>query len=328
MYLNRNLFIGIVSLLLTGCSSGFLGLAPMGDRKEYIQARESYEQGDYQAAISQLSDYIYKTKNVSRREARAYRLLAKSYEQLDQPSRALETYLEALEFHPKNVPLLTELGRLYQQNGLTERSIEMYDRALAAEPDNRMALTGQAANYTTLGFYSKARSFYDRLFELSEDISPQYLALYAATFLRQREYERAFIHITQALMQDDSNPDFWRLSAEAHRGLHMPQEALKDLEIAILLAPDRMDLLSYKALWLYETGKYNLSLQTVEKIMQHQPDSTLAQFIEALNLYKQGSLKTAQKKLEQLTKTAPNSFISEIAKKWLDYRFHSSTYSK
>ena len=247
---NRN-WIGIVStVLLTGCSAGFLGLGPLGDHKEYTEARNAYEAGDYPIAVAQLTDYIYKTSNVTRREARAYRLLGKSYEQLNQPGRALEVYLEALEFHPNNVPLLVEAGRLYQQNGLTTRSIEMYERALKEEPNNTEALAGQAANYSTLGFYSKARNFYDRFFDKSSQVAPIYRARYADTFLRQRDYDHAFIHITLALEQAPSNADFWRISAESRRGLQQKDEALADLEMAISLMPERTDLLAQHALWL------------------------------------------------------------------------------
>lgn len=304
---------GLVAV--AGCSSGFLGLAPMGDRKEYIQARTAYEAGNYQTAVTLLTDYIYKAKNIKRREARAYRLLGKSYEQLNQPNRALETFLEALEFHPDNVPLLVEAARLYQQNGLTERSIELYARALSEEPQNSQALAGQAANYAALGFYSKARTLYDELFQLSEQISPYYQALYANTFLRQRNYKQAFIHITQALTQDDQNADFWLLSAQARRGLKMPQAALADLQAAISLAPQRTDLQAYKALWLYEAADYDAAWQTAQKILEQNPDSALAQFIKALCLQKQGKTGQARQLLEQIAHQEQASFISQVAAK-------------
>ena len=313
MYLNRNGFLLLALLLLGGCSSGFLGIAPIGDRKEYVQARTSYEEGNYQAAVTQLSEYIYKTKNVPRREIRAYRLLGRSYEQLGQTNRALEVYLEALEFHPNQVSLLLEAARLYQENGLLDRSMEMYARALTQEPANLTALAGQAANYTTLGFYSKARVYYDKFFTLAPEVSPHYRALYAATFLHQRDYQPAFIHITLALEQEPNNPDFWLLSAKARRGLKMPQESLADLETALTLAPTRTDLLAYKALWLYEEEKYKNSLQTVAKILKQEPNNPLAQLIQALNWQKQGKPNTAKKQLVKLAQEYPDSFVGQVA---------------
>ncbi len=306
-------------MLLTGCSSGFLGLGPLGDHKEYTQARDAYDAGNYPVAVAQLTDYIYKTSNVTRREARAYRLLGKSYEQLNQPGRALEVYLEALEFHPDNVPLLLEAGRLYQQNGLTTRSIEMYERALKEEPNNTEALAGQAANYSTLGFYSKARNFYDRFFEKSSQVSPVYRARYADTFLRQRDYAHAFIHITLALEQDPANADFWRISAESRRGLQQKDEALADLEMAISLAPERTDLLAQQALWLYEKGDTKKSLQIAEEILKRQPDNALARLIQALNWQKQGRKTAARNQFAHLAQTSPTqSLVGQVARHLAD----------
>ena len=91
MYLNRNLFFGLLAALcLSACSSlnGFLGFAPVGDRKDYVQARDLYSSGQYEQAIERLSAYIHKTRNVKRREARAYRLLGKSYEQVGRYQRS------------------------------------------------------------------------------------------------------------------------------------------------------------------------------------------------------------------------------------------------
>ena len=317
MYLNRSGILLVGMLLLCGCSSGFLGLAPIGDRQEYVQARALYEQGRYQEAITELSEYIYKTKNVKRREARAYRLLGNSYEQLGLLNRALEVYSEALEFHPDNVPLLLASARLYQQNGLTQRSVAMYERALQEDPDNTTALSGQAVNYATLGFYSRAVTLYNRFFELATQTTPLDRARYAAMFFHQRQYESAFIHITLALEQEPTQPDFWLLSAKIRRGLHQPQAALADLEAALSLAPQRTDLLAYKALWLYEAGQYENSLRAVTAWQKLQPDNLLTVFVQALNEHKQGKTKAARKEFSQIAEKSPDSFVGKVAKQLL-----------
>lgn len=307
------LAIGFVS----GCSAGFLGLAPVGDRKEYSHARTLYEQGSYQAAINELQEYIDKTKNVKRREARAYRLLGLSYEKTGQLNNALETYLEALEFHPKNVPLLLEAARLYQQTNLIDRSKELYTRALKEEPNNPEALAGQAANYTAMGFYSKARHFYDRFFELQPTAPPQYRARYANTFLAQRNYKQAFVNITMALAEDNKNPDFWFLSAQARRGLKQSQEALEDLKTALLLAPERSDLLGQQALWLYEAGSYQEARHVTEQMLRLNPQSQLAFWVQSLIAQKQHKSREVKRLREQIKQIDPDSFIGQVATKSL-----------
>ena len=305
-------------LFLGGCTAtqtGILGLAPMGDRKEYVQARDLYSAGDYTQAIEQLSDYIYKTKNVKRREARAYRLLGMSYEQLGQLSKALEVYLEALEFHPKDIPLLLAAADLYQRTDLVDRSIELYEQVLAQEPNNLEALSGQGTNYSKMGFYSQARFFYDKFFELNPAAEPLYRARYAETFLRQRNYQDAFINITMALAGDNSSPDFWLLSAKASRGLGRPQDALADLEAALLLAPGRRDLLANKALWLYEAGRYKGSMRTAQKILEQDPKNQLALLIMAMDEYYLGRKKDSRRHMQAVLKGEPDTFAERVAEK-------------
>lgn len=320
MCLNYKPFSTVLSvLLLAGCSTGFLGLAPSGDRKEYVQARDLYDAGDYDQAVRELTSYINKTKNVKRREARAYRLLGACYEQQNNLSKALEVYLEALEFHPRNTPLLAAAAHLYQETGLTARSIELYDRVLQEEPNNLDALSGQAANYTAMGFYSKARQTYDRFFKLNPSADARYRARYADTFLRQRNFKDAFINITAALDENGQNPDFWRLSAEARRGMGQTQEALKDLNTALLLAPARPDLLAQKALWEYEEGRYDKSLAAAEQILAQEPDNQLALFIQAMNWYRQGKKTAAGKQLEKISRRDSDTFVGQVAAKLLTF---------
>lgn len=309
----KPLFIGLAALWAAACTNGFLGLAPAGDRKEYVQARDLYAAGQYDQAITELTEYINKTKNVKRREARAYRLLGASYEQQNNFSKALEVYLEALEFHPKNTPLLLAAANLYQQTGLTNRSMELFDRALKEDPNNLDALSGQAANYSAIGFYSKARQLYDRFFALNPTANALYRARYAETFMRQRNFKNAFINITMALAIDNQNPDFWRLSAAARQGLGQPQEALKDINTALLLAPERSDLLAQKALWLYKDGEYQASLQAVSLILKQAPNNQLALFIQAMNWYRLGKKTAAKNQFAKISRADADSFTGQVA---------------
>ena len=307
-----------------GCSAGFVDLNPLKDRKDYTQARALYDNGQYRQAVTELTEYIEKTKNVKRREARAYRLLGKSYEQLGQLNKALETYLEALEFYPNNVPLLLEAARLYQSTGLTRRSMELYEHALQEEPDSLEALAGQAANYSAIGFYSKARKFYDRFFELNPAAEPLYRARYAQTFLAQHNFQEAFINITMALVDDKTNTDFWLLSARALYGLHKPQEAMQSLDTALLLAPNHPQLLAYKALWQYQDSDYKNSLATAKKLLALNPENQLALFIQSLNWIKQGKKQQARQNWQQIVTLNPSSFIGKTAQSLLNGKNPSS----
>ncbi len=317
MYLKNRGLILALALLLSGCSTGFLGLGPTGDRKEYVRARNLYDSQQYTQAVQELTNYIYKAGNVKRREARAYRLLGQSYEQLGLLSKALETYLEALEFHPKNIPLLREAAGLYQRTGLTDKSQQLYDRVLEQDPDNLDALAGQAENYRAFGFYSKARSYYDQFFELNPSAAPYYRAQYATTFLNQSNYPMAFIHITMALAEDPDQPDYWLVSAKANFGMGRLPDALADIDTALLLAPERTDLHFYKIIGRYQAGHYEKSLQEAQELLKIHPQEPLGLLLLALNEQKLGFFARARRHLRQAAAQDPQSFVGRVAGKLL-----------
>ena len=318
MYWKNKFFFWMALILFgNGCASfqnGFLGLAPVGDKKTYVRAREAYSEGNYQKAIEELSSYIYKTKNVRRREERAYRLLGKSYEEMDRLNEALEVYSEALEFHPNSVPLLIAAAELYQRTGLRDRAQQLFEQALKQEPENLQALCALAYNYYLVGFDSKAQEIYKRFFELNPTAEPLYRARYAQTFLHQHDYEQAFIHSTIALIQEPDNSEFWLLHARAAHGLNLSQEALDSLETALDLSPNERELLSTKALWLYQAKEFEKALQTAPQILTQQPNNQLARLVLALCQYRQKRPNTARKELQKIIQIAPDTFVGKVAR--------------
>lgn len=317
MYLKNNIALWILcALIASGCSSlrnGFLGFAPIGDKKEYVQARTLYNQQNYTQAVEELTEYIYKAGNVKRREARAYRLLGMSYEQLGQLDKALETYLEALEFHPKNIALLTAAAGLYQRAGLTDKSQVLYQRALELNPDHLEALAGQAENYHTLGFFSQARAYYDRFFELNPDASPQYRARYATTFLNQSNYEQAFIHSTMALMQDPYQADYWLIQSKAAFSMKRFEEAIAAIDTALSLAPQRTDLQLYKIIGAYQNKHFASSRKLAKLLVKNHPHSQLGWFMLALNEWELGLKNTARTHLRACIELNSTSFTGRVA---------------
>lgn len=296
--------------------AGLFGINPQ-DRQEFVQARETFNRGEYQQAVVELSRYIYKTKNIKRREARAYRLLGLAYEQLGSPEKALEVYLEALEFHKKDVPLLLAAASLYQRTELTDRSIDLYEQVLELEPNNLEALSGQAENYITMGFYSKARQYYDIFFQLNPQAPAVNRARYAFAFLRQRDYPNAFINITMAKLENPDDPNYWLLSARAYKGLGLLQDALADLDVAVLLAPQREDLRAIASMWLYQAGNYDASLAKAQQLLTENPENELALFMTYMNWQKMGQTAKARQQLQKIQALGKDSFAHRVTQRLL-----------
>lgn len=322
MYLRNKLFLWLsCALFLGGCSSfqnGFLGFAPLGDKQEYVRARTLYNDQKYEEAVEELTNYIYKAGNVNRREARAYRLLGMSYERLNQLSHALDTYLEALEFHPKNIPLLLAAADLYQRTGLIDKSQALYQRVLEQEPNNLSALAGQAENYRAFGFFSQARKYYDQFFKLNPSADAHYRANYASTFLSQSNFEQAFIHITMALAEDSSQPDYWLLSAKASFGLERFDDALASIDTALSLAPNRTDLKLYKIMGLYQNKHYAESAAIARQLVRTQPNNQLAWLLLSLNEWELKQRALARTHLRKAAELNTASFTGQVAAKLLE----------
>ena len=313
---NKILWSILCLLLAFPVQAKWLGLMT-ADRKEFVHARDTYDAGDYEQAVEQLSQYIYKTKNIKRREARAYRLLGLSYEKLGHPEKALEIYSEALEFHQDNVPLLLTAADLYQRTDLIDRSIALYNRVLELEPENTHALASQAQNYIDMGFYSKAISYYNKFLTLEPDAAATHRARYAYAFFKQRDFKHAFINITLAKEKDLYNPDYWLLSARTYKGLQMTSQALADLDMAIWLAPQQTDLRIIKAIWLYQLQNYKESLKEVRALLKQEPNNELALFMLYMNL-KDTRPQQARQALQQIKGQNKDSFAERVAAKLLE----------
>ena len=314
-YLKNNWALLLPLLLLAlPVQAGWFG--PTQDRQEYVHARATYDSGDYEQAVQELSAYIYKTKNIKRREARAYRLLGLSYERLNKPGKALQVYQEALEFHNKNIPLLLAAAALYQRTELTDKSIDMYNRVLELDPDNQEALAGQARNYLDMGFYSKARQYYEKFFALNDQAPAIHRARYAYACLKQRAYQDALINIVMAQTEEPNQADYWLISAQAYKHLNRPEDALKDLDIAIWLAPERLENQAIKSMWLYQGKDFKASLAQAQTLLAQDPNNELALFMIYMNL-KDTKPRQARQALEKIKAQDQGTFAEKVAQKIL-----------
>ena len=318
MWLKTNIILFFLLFWIAApIQAGLFGISPK-DRKEFTEARQTFNDGNYEKAVQQLTDYIYKTKNIKRREARAYRLLGLAYERLNNPAKALELYQEALEFHEKDVPLLLAAASLYQRSGLTDQSILLYDRALKREPENQEALAGQAENYIHMGFYSMALQYYHKFFLLNQQAPSIKRARYAYAFLKQRDFIDAFIHITMAKEQEPTNANYWLLSARAYKGLNMMKEALADLDMAIFLTKEHKEELTIlKSMWLYQQGFYDQSLEIANQLLAQDPQEELALFMQYMNRQKLGQAQQAKQALEKIKNLKKESFAQRVVEKLL-----------
>ena len=117
-----------------------------------------------------------------------------------------------------------------------------------------------------------------------------------------------------ALSQDPKQADYWLISARAAFGLGNEQEALENLETALMLAPDRTDLQLYKMIGMYQAEHYEISLRAAQEFLKVHPQEPLALLILALNEWHLGYNTRALTHLEQAAQHAEDkSFVHRVA---------------
>ena len=120
-----------------------------------------------------------------------------------------------------------------------------------------------------------------------------------------------------ALAEDPSQPDYWLISAKAAFALGYLQDALEDVDTALLLAPDRTDLQLYKIIALYQAGEHKSSLQEAQKFLQKHPQEPLGLLLAALNEEKLGYYQRARQHLKQASQQDEKSFVGRVASQLL-----------
>ncbi|GAB5356894.1 hypothetical protein AAMO2058_000327600 [Amorphochlora amoebiformis] len=120
-----------------------------------------YQLGMYREAEKQFLSCLKMQQMVE-----TYLELAKVYIRLDQPQRALDTYLNASETYGGDVSVLLGIARIYDMINDTEAAIDCYKRVLASDASNCEAIACIASHY----FYSDqpeiSLRFYQRLLQM------------------------------------------------------------------------------------------------------------------------------------------------------------------
>jgi Tfp pilus assembly protein PilF len=88
-----------------------------------------YRDRNYELAIM----YYRRSVEKNAKFAMGYRGLGEVHLALDEPEMAFDSFEQALEVSPNDLPSLYELARLYDQKGETEKALEYYRRVVEAD---------------------------------------------------------------------------------------------------------------------------------------------------------------------------------------------------
>jgi Flp pilus assembly protein TadD len=101
---------------------------------------KSYQQGDFQTAVSKLKVYLQAKPN----DDLAWTILGNAYEKLKDDKNAEASYLKALKINPKRFEALTGMGILQRKRKNYDAALSYYQKSLAINPNYAQAYTSMS----------------------------------------------------------------------------------------------------------------------------------------------------------------------------------------
>lgn len=140
------------------------------DSKSSQQGDQLFQQGKYEEAVSQYTQYIeYNPDDIKSIYNRG-----RAYEELGEYEKSLADYEKALEVDPKNVNALMSIGKFHFRNKAYGDAAFYFDKAVKVRGSAGAHYLSARANHK-LGETTKAMEGYNQAISLNSDYGEAYL---------------------------------------------------------------------------------------------------------------------------------------------------------
>ena len=152
--------------------------------------------------------------------------------------QAVGNFEHAIRLAPAPIAY-ANLALAYYDQGRFEEALHSYEHALEANPRNPDTHRNIGDVQQRLNRPLEARAEYRRAIALGQDLlrvnarDVRTIALIALCEAKLGDRARAEAHAAEAAALDPSAPEIWQRSAEVHALLNQPNQALRDLTIAV-----------------------------------------------------------------------------------------------
>jgi tetratricopeptide (TPR) repeat protein len=291
------LIVPIASAVLCGCApkkpTTTASTRPVGI-DNYVQAVQSYDQGNKDAAVSSLTQAIQQNPNLTMARnllASIYRddgdyakaadqyeavtrldpywwtnhyNLALCYQFLDRLQAAAASYARALKLNPNDMKSNMNLGLVYLGLGQYDQAAQYGQRAVDLDPKSATARANLGIIYDARGEYTKAESAYRQALELDSSQQSTLLNL-GSNLIMQGKTREAVATLQQALKLADTALARKRLG-DAYAANKQYDEALKEYNSALKNNPRYFPAMNEMGLVLIEQYRQSLELDEQKKI--------------------------------------------------------------
>ena len=198
------------------------------------------------------------------KQARAFRDRGERYLGVNQPSKALEQFREALKIYPDDPHLHYDLALAYDMKGMLDKTEYHLKEAIRLKPDYSDAYNYLGFIYFGRGKVEEAIKYYHKALENELYMNPQdahnNLGL---AYLRRKEYHKAKLHLEEAVRLV---PDF----AAAY------DKARFNYEKAVEFNPQYTGAYLNLGKLLYRSGERNRARWSLGQVIRLAPSSEMA----------------------------------------------------
>ena len=211
------------------------------------------------------------------RQARAYRDRGGRYLGANQPSKALEQYLEALKIYPEDPILHYDLAYAYDMKGMLDKTEYHLKEAIRLKPDYSDAYNYLGFVYFGRGKVDEAIKYYHKALENELYMNPQDAHMnLGLAYLSRKEYRKAMLHLEEAIRMV---PDFaaaYNNLGKAYEGLGQYDKARFNFEKAVKFNPQYADAYLNLGRLLYRTGERKRARWSFGQVIRLEPGSEIA----------------------------------------------------
>jgi len=236
-------------------------------------------------------------------------MLGDAYLKLKNGGKAMTAYDRAIQLDPKNALAYVKRGELYTSSRNYNEAEEAFKKEIAIDPNYAIAYHDLGELYYFAGQYDKALSTFQKYVDLAEP-TPESRAKYASFLFLTKNYDKALQEVQQVLKSDPNNTVMNRLKAYSYLELKQPEKALqaiedymKKVDSSKLIADDY----EYYGRILNANEKYKEAADNLQKAIEINPDN-MELYQELATAYaKQGKYEKAVEVYEKKRENAEPS---------------------
>ena len=195
-----------------------------------------YKKGLVLFNLKRYEEAVKELKNLKTLEA--YKLISKSYENLNKPGKAITYLMKVYEKDP-NIEILFEASEISFKNGSPQNSINILEGVLMEDPKNERALEKMARNYLELQKFELAIIYCEELLKVNEGNFNAYLIL-SETYPYLDNNEKSLEFAENGLKINPKSADLWTARAWALYPLDF-EEFVRSYEHALKLEPNNTE---------------------------------------------------------------------------------------